>query len=319
MGIADRSYNREGQGGFGSGGFGGGGGFGQGGRGVRGLSITAWLVIVNSLIYLVQKLLAYPGGPRVSQTLQWPFEDPLTLFGHFSTATMIFRLEVWRLVSFQFLHANATHLIFNMIGLLVFGPMIEGYLGRKRYLAFYLLCGIAGGLLYLLLNLIGQSGLNVPGAVFTSPVTPLVGASAGVFGIIIGCARLEPNRTIMLIFPPIPLKLAWFAGGYVFIAVLTLVTRGNNAGGEAAHLGGAIAGFFFIRRAHLLADFFDVLEDSRKRVGEASDKRRRAKTAANEREIDRILAKVQDQGLHALSDTEKRLLNRASQNKRDVG
>lgn len=72
-------------------------------------------------------------------------------------------LEVWRLVSFQFLHANIWHVGFNMLGLYFFGSMVEQYLGRKRYAAYYLMCGLSGGVLYLILNLVGALGIPLPG------------------------------------------------------------------------------------------------------------------------------------------------------------
>ena len=107
---------------------------------------------------------------------------------------------MWRLIGFQFLHADMLHLMFNMIALYFFGPLIEGVLGGKRYLAFYLLCGIAGGLMYLLLNLAGYVWVDslgfveVPGLLFNAAGTPLIGASAGVFGVLVGvlgvCVRL---------------------------------------------------------------------------------------------------------------------------------
>jgi len=306
MGIADRQYDRNNRGfggGFGGGGVPTGGGLGR----LKLLSVTAWLVIINAAIFFFQQL--FGSG----------FANALTTYGHFSTDTLIFGVEFWRLLTFQFLHAHFWHLLFNMIGLLVFGPMVEGYLGRRRYLAFYLLCGICGALLYLVLNLIGAIGVSLPGALNVSTSTPLIGASAGVFGVILACARIEPNRKIMLLFPPVPLKLSWLAFGYVFIALLNLLTGGNNAGGDAAHIGGAAAGFFFITRAHLLTDFFDVLNDSRKKAQAIPEANRQKKRAAAEAEVDRILAKVQQDGLHSLSEKERETLRRASENKRSAG
>ncbi|MEO0482731.1 MAG: rhomboid family intramembrane serine protease [Planctomycetota bacterium] len=310
MGIADRQYDRNKRsfsggmgGGFGGGGVPTGGGLNR----LKFLSVTTWLILINCAIFFVQ---AVAGSG---------FANFLYTYGHFSTDTLIFRVEFWRLLTFQFLHANLMHLVFNMIGLIVFGPMVEGFLGRRRYLAFYLLCGICGGLLYLVLNLVGAAGVNLPGALAVSTSTPLIGASAGVFGVILACARIEPNRKIMLLFPPVPLKLSWLAFGYVFIALLNLLTGGSNAGGDAAHIGGAAAGFFFITRAHLLTDFFDVLNDSRKKAAAIPEAQRQRKRAAAESEIDRILVKVQNNGLQSLTDKERDALRKASEDKRSAG
>ncbi|MDX2117272.1 MAG: rhomboid family intramembrane serine protease [Planctomycetota bacterium] len=254
---------------------------------------------------------------------------PLDAYGHFSTFTGFQKLEVWRLVTFQFLHAGPMHIFFNMLGLWVFGPIVENRLGGKRYLAFYLTCGIFGGLTYLFLNLVGKivilnaPGLNfIPGLLFHDTTVPLVGASAGVFGVIMACAKIEPNTVVQLLFPPIPLKLRWMAYIYFIMAAANLLFGGNNAGGDAAHIGGAIAGFFFIRNSHLLMDFFDVFGDSR--PGKAKPSRGRTPgnvgpTARENAEVDRILAKVATQGLHSLTEDEKATLARSTQRSRDAG
>jgi len=161
---------------------------------------------------------------------------------------------------------------------------------------------------YLLLNLLGNGlGLQLPGVLVNSPWTPLVGASAGVFGVIMACAFIAPNAVVLVYF--IPMKLKFMAYGYVALAAYNLLSGGSNAGGDAAHIGGAIAGFFFIRNAHLLRDFFDVLGDSRK---PGKVRRRVAGRAVDHEEVDRILAKVQEEGLRSLSEREKAVLRSAS-------
>ena len=150
--------------------------------------------------------------------------DPLTRLGHFSTAegfffrrlnTTFLNIQVWRLITFQFLHAGIWHLVMNLFGLWVFGSLVEQNLGRKKYLAFYLMCGICGGLMYLVLNGLGQTGLPLPAFLPNDPRTPLVGASAGVYGVILACAYLMPNERVFLMFLPIPLRLKWVAYAYV--------------------------------------------------------------------------------------------------------
>ncbi len=236
--------------------------------------------------------------------------SPVQAYGHLSTAYGIYRFEMWRYVTFQFLHANITHIFFNMFGLWIFGGMVEQYLGSKRYAAFYLTCGIFGALSYLLLNLLGV-GLHrpIPGLLTDSIYTPLVGASAGVFGVIMACAYIAPNAIVQLIFPPIPMRLKWFAYGYVVVAAWNLLRGGANAGGDAAHIGGAIAGFFFIRNAHLLRDFFDIFGNARgrggARIGIAGT------IDSDSTEVDRILGKVAREGLGSLSEGERSTLRRA--------
>ncbi|GIW74412.1 MAG: hypothetical protein KatS3mg103_0934 [Phycisphaerales bacterium] len=221
-------------------------------RGGLPVSMSAMIILANVAIELL-KLIA-PG------LWVWLFD-----WGHFSTLRALFGLEVWRFVTFQFLHANLLHLAFNMIGIWFLGRLVEDQLGPKKYLAFYLVCGIFGGLMYLLLNLAGTIlGVRVPGVLLNDPATPLIGASAGVFGVVMACAYIAPNAVIQLLLPPIPMRMKTFAYGYVALTAVMLLMGSANAGGEAAHLGGAIAGFYFIRNSHLLMDFFDVFKDSRK-------------------------------------------------------
>ncbi|MHC5025936.1 MAG: rhomboid family intramembrane serine protease [Planctomycetota bacterium] len=234
---------------------------------------------------------------------------------HFSTARTVLKplklFEFWRFIGFQFLHADLTHLLFNMIGLFFFGPMAERYLGSKRYVAFYLLCGIFGAVMYLLLNLggfIATSVLerSVPILLVNSPWTPLIGASAGVFGVIMAGAFLAPNTRVllMLIFPMRIVTLAW---GLVIIALIAVVFGGNNAGGEAAHLGGAIAGFYFIRNPQHLHGFFDILGRA-----DPTSHHKPARAAPKQSEVDKILDKINQHGMHSLTEKEKRILNEAS-------
>ena len=300
MGLADRDYYRTNRP---TGGWSGPRGVGVGR--LSGWSVNTWIIVINVAIFLIGEMLPKYAFP-VSQDRFVPM-DRLEILGHFSTTLGFFKLEVWRLVTFQFLHANLTHIFFNMFGLFIFGSIVEQFLGSRRYLAFYLICGIFGGLTYLALNLIGAMGIDLRGALHVDPSTPLIGASAGVFGVIVACAYIAPNAIVQLILPPVPLRLKWFAYGYVGIAAANLfLFQGANQGGDAAHVGGAIAGFIFIRNAHLLTDFFDVFRDSRKpRAPKASRSRR---GGADDAEIDRILAKVGTQGIHSLTEAEKRTL-----------
>lgn len=297
MALSERGYARDGN------------GWRAPGAPWSALPVNTLLIIANIVVFVVQVFL-----PKGIVVLGLGKFDVIGFWGHFSTATL-FKLEVWRLISFQFLHAGILHLFMNMMGLYFFGAMVEQYLGKKKYLAFYLVCGICGGLAYLLLNLAGilaaKMGLtNIPGLLYGNAATPLVGASAGVFGVILACAFIAPNAVVQLLIPPIPLKMKFFAYGYVAIAFISVVFGASNAGGEAAHIGGAIAGFFFIRNSHLLRDFFDIFDDSRKKPDAPAP-------GQTDAEVDRILDKVRDKGLHSLSDKERATLERASQRKRN--
>lgn len=247
----------------------------------------------------------------------------LSSYLHFSTALAVWpRLEYWRFIGFQFLHANTAHLIFNMIGLFIFGAMVEQHLGSKRYLAFYLLCGMLGAFLYLILNVAGitveamvRHPVAVPGLLFTDPHTPLVGASAGIFGVLMAGAFLAPRAQLLLFFI-LPIEMRTLAYALVAIAFITVLTGGHNAGGEAGHLGGAIAGYYFIRRPHHLHGFFDFLgrvDPTSHHYRRSRRSGRRAQAAAARRdEVNRILDKIKREGLHSLTEQEKRVLRDAS-------
>jgi membrane associated rhomboid family serine protease len=169
---------------------------------------------------------------------------PLEAWSYFSFTTAVGGLQVWRWITFQFIHAGLGHIFGNMLGLYFFGPMIEQYLGRRRFLAFYLLCGMAGPVVYLFFAATGILGM--------SPGSPMVGASAGVFGILLAAAQIAPRTTVMLLFPPIPMQLRTLALVLLGLAAYTVFTQGHNAGGEAAHLGGAALGYLLIRNPRLL-------------------------------------------------------------------
>jgi membrane associated rhomboid family serine protease len=191
-------------------------------------SVSTWLIVINVAVFVLDQMTG----------------RQLTRLGHFSAATAIWGLQVWRFITFQFLHANLSHIFFNMLSLYFFGPMVESYLGRRRFLAFYLLCGAAGAGMYLVL---WRLGFLVSGA-----HTPLVGASAGIFGVLVAGATIAPDARVMLLFPPIPIRLRVLAWILIGIAAFTILTEGRNAGGEAAHLGGAALGALLIRRPQFL-------------------------------------------------------------------
>jgi len=306
MGLNDRDYSSDRGRGFSP----------------RRFSANTWIIGINVAVFLLQ---------AVSPTLG----PSIFGLGHFSTheVTLAGGLEFWRLVTFQFLHGGIGHVFFNMLGLYYFGPIVEGQLGAKKYTAFYLTCGIFGGVMYLLLNaggaLFAQMGWPmVPGLLFNDTRTPLVGASAGVFGVLMACAYIAPTAPVQLLFPPVAMKMRTLAYAYVGIAAVSLVFGAKNAGGEAAHLGGAVAGFFFIRNSHLLLDFFDVFSDSRTKERarvrrewqsvQKDQKRRDAarRPAADEVEVDRILSKVATRGIQSLSEGEKRTLDKATNDRR---
>lgn len=270
-------------------------------------------------------------GPIDPQNNRAPLFDPATrqligaqqfytmtldqAWGHFSTAKGFLSLEVWRFITFQFLHSGWTHIFLNMLGLWVFGPDVEAFLGRRRYLALYLTCGAFGAVAFLLLNFLGNTlgqQYRIPGLLFDDVTTPLVGASAGIFGIILAAAYVAPQR-MLYILGIIPMRQRPAAYLLIAIAAVQLILGSNNAGGEAAHLGGGLAGYFFIRRMYLLRDFFDVLGPEKPSKAKApTGKPPPAPPDPHAVEVDRILAKITATGQASLTDAERETLARAA-------
>ncbi|MGB0767761.1 MAG: rhomboid family intramembrane serine protease [Phycisphaeraceae bacterium] len=232
-------------------------------------------------------------------------------WGAFTASDAIFGFQIWRLVSFQFLHAGLFHILFNLVILFFLGRMLESYLGSKRYLAFYLLSGVGGGLFYLLLWAGGAitGNPNVPFLLQTGPDTPLVGASAGIYGVLVAVAVIAPAQRIQLLFPPITLTIRALALILIGIAVFMVMVGGPNDGGQAAHLGGAAIGYLLIKRSGLL-NWADRFSPSAIQAGYTKGRyeRRLKKEQAGREEIDRILAKVSEQGLQSLSKREQKIL-----------
>ncbi len=287
-------------------------------------SVTAWLLLINIAVFVLDKILM-KGGWAFGLDLGGAIVPmgPLELIGHLSATTAIEHLQVWRFITFQFLHADMGHIFGNMLALFFFGPFVERHLGSRRFLGFYLLCGLAGGVLYMLLwglgMLIGDP--RIPFLLSGSPASPMVGASAGIFGILVAAATVAPNMQVMLLFPPIPMKLKTLVWVFLGIAIFTVATTGHNAGGEAAHLGGAALGYLLIRRPQVLNIFDRASLDKLKpdelgrMLDRARDNQRQDKQRDLDAKVDRILDKVHREGLASLTQAEKRTLQRASKSK----
>jgi membrane associated rhomboid family serine protease len=244
--------------------------------------------------------------------------SPLRAWLQFTTAQAIVSfapdgtmqgLQFWRFLGYGFLHIGFQHLVLNMIGLWVFGGIVEERFGRRRYFAIFSVSVVAGALLFLVLNAFGialgggAGGLDIPGLLSSDPYTPLIGASAGVYGIILAAAWLAPDEEVLLFFIA-PVRIRTLALILLAVAVYALLSSGRNAGGEAAHLGGALAGWWVARRPHLLDDFFDLF-------GRRISPRSTRPLPVSEREIDRILDKVREKGLGSLNERERDTLRSA--------
>lgn len=265
-----------------------------------------WLLISNVGIFLLQALLTDRGAD--------PWElRPFEAIGFFSIETAFGQFQVWRLISFQFLHADFFHILFNMWMLYVMAPFLERWWGSRAFLLYYLLCGVGGALLYSLLVM--MPGILPDGMIGAR----LIGASAGVLGAIIGVAVLAPQGQIRLLFPPIAMKMRTFAILVLCLDLYILLTNSSNAGGSAGHLGGAMVGFLLMR-VPVLRGWLVKMANSKgvsvkivKKPKPQSKIRPKSELSGSESsEVDRILDKINNEGLQSLTDKERELLRRAA-------
>jgi membrane associated rhomboid family serine protease len=180
-------------------------------------SVTIWIIVITSIVSVIDMFSL--GG--ISQ------------FGALSLSG-VKRLFLWQIFTYQLLHAGPLHLIFNMLWLWMLGPIIEPILGKTRYLMLYIVSGLTGGALFLLCEAYGIGGID--------PRAMLVGASASILGVMAAAVCVAPRMPIRFWFPPITIELWVIFLVAILLALLAIRTWSNNAGGEAAHLGGAAAG-----------------------------------------------------------------------------
>jgi membrane associated rhomboid family serine protease len=174
------------------------------------------LIVINVVVFLLQG--SSPG--RLDELFAlWPLQ-PLD-------GQVYFRL--WQIVTYAFLHGGTTHLLFNMLGLWMFGEEVERYIGPARLLACYFASVITAAL----------SQLFIP-MLFHAPPAPTIGASGGVFGLLLAYALLFPTRKVIPLIPPIPMPAWLFATIYAGIELLLGVTGTLSGIAHFAHLGGMV-------------------------------------------------------------------------------
>jgi len=236
-------------------------------------------------------------------------------FAEFSIKSAIFQLRLWEFITFQFIHGSVGHLLFNCMGLYFFGPWMERWWGSKSFLLFYLLCGVAGAAFYVLLAYAGILR-------HVSPDTELVGASAGIYGILIGVAMVAPSMRVSLLLPPVTLTMRQLALYVMTFAVVMIVFDIFNAGGEAGHLGGAIMGAALVwlwREGGIFGarnqDPNAVAIRPRKIVPKIRPQTVIDLNASTE--VDAILEKISRDGFQSLTEEEKETLQAAAKRDQD--
>jgi membrane associated rhomboid family serine protease len=280
--------------------------------------VIKWLLITNTAVFILLGM-----GGRMFTLEGTPLEYVFTYY--LGLMPLGHGFLIWQLITYQFMHANFTHLLYNMFGLWMFGMEVEHVWGSKRFLWFYLLCGTAAGLSQLMLaplleptSVITASGMGIP----------TVGASGAVYAVLVAFALMFPDRYIFLYFL-IPIKAKYFIFGLIALGIFSIGDQSAIA--NLAHLGGAAAGYVYVLYSghrYPLQGFFE-------RVGSLMNARRFRKKESpyedvveakvfdikeppkTEQEraqmkIDEILDKISRGGYQSLTEDEKKILFEAS-------
>lgn len=180
--------------------------------------ITRTLIYANIGVFFIQNV---AGSSIEFSFALWPWSTPL--------------FHVWQLLTYGFLHASLSHLFFNMFALYMFGSDIEHELGAQRFLNYYLVSVVGAAVMQLVVTQwIG------------GPPVPTVGASGGVFGLLLAFGMFFPQRRIMLLIPPIPMRAWVFVTLYGLIELAMGVLGTEQGVAHFAHLGGMFAGFLLL-------------------------------------------------------------------------
>jgi membrane associated rhomboid family serine protease len=273
------------------------------------------LLIANVAVFIVQTVMRDTVGREVG---------PLTSLFGFIPSRSIFGLEIWRFVTYMFLHGGIGHILFNMLGLWMFGSQIEARWGRGPFLLYYLVCGLGGAVTYGLFNLFGIEAF-----------VPMIGASGAVYGILLAYGMMFPEA-IILIGLILPMKAKY---AVILFGLIELLSTASGSGGgvaHLAHLGGMASGFIFLRltipslragtglrnpwkrwrgKRRLRVVRPEARgETSRPQAPRPADTGRPAGSpppSADRAQVDAILDKISRDGLQSLTAQEQEILRRA--------
>lgn len=178
------------------------------------------LLILNGLVFAAQ---------------QFDYRFMVINFGLWPAGVTNSPFAPWQILTYGFLHGDFMHIAFNMFALWMFGRELELMMGARRFLTYYLTCVIGAAFVQLIV------------AKFTGAVYPTIGASGGVFGILLAFGMAFPNRMIMLIFPPIPMRAKYFVLLYGLLELYLGVSKSAPGVAHFAHLGGMLFGFLLLQ------------------------------------------------------------------------
>jgi membrane associated rhomboid family serine protease len=280
--------------------------------------VIKWMLILNAAVFVIFRL----GGQMYTfdgLRLDYLFDI------YFGLMPLGHGFYLWQLITYQFIHADFFHILFNMVfGLWMFGMEVEHVLGSRKFLTLYLVCGVVAGISQLIL-----APLLEPSSVVTpyGQGIPTIGASGAVFGVLVAFAMMFPDRYIFLYFL-LPIKAKYFVAILIAIGIWSI--GGHSAIANLAHLGGAVMGFFFI--SYLAHRFPWTLVDKVKwwinarttqrtsneyeTVGEAKvhdiTEAPLSEQEKHQKKVDEILDKISQAGYQSLSEEEKKILFEAS-------
>ncbi len=276
------------------------------------------LLIINTAAYLIVVL-----GGRMFTFDMMPLE---IVFNYYlGLMPLGHGFYPWQLVTYQFMHANFTHLLYNMFGLWMFGMEVEHVWGSRRFLGFYLLCGVAAGVSQLILAplLEPTSVISITGAGI-----PTVGASGAVYAVLVAFAMMFPDRYIFVYFL-LPIKAKYLIVALIAFGIFSIGDQ--SAVANLAHLGGAAAGFVYVVYLSRRFPFqgtverigwwmnsrrFRSKEEPNHEVVDAKvfdiNERPKTEQELNQLKIDEILDKISRGGYQSLTEEEKKILFEAS-------
>lgn len=180
--------------------------------------ITQALILINVAVFCLDIALNHMLSAYMAL---WPVQSPFFM--------------PWQIGTYAFLHGSITHLFFNMFGIWMFGGELERIWGPRRYMQFFAASVLAAAGAQLVISLLSGSP------------NPTVGASGGLFGLLLAFGMMFPNRTIMPLFPPIPMKAKVFVAIYGGIELFFGVTGTASGVAHFAHLGGMLGGWLMMR------------------------------------------------------------------------
>ena len=190
--------------------------------------VTKALLIANAVVFLLQMVL---GDAAMAPLMLWPFGSG----DNYSGAGFL----PWQLLTYGFMHGSFTHLLFNMLALLMFGAPLEHTWGDRRFLTYFLVCIVGAAVCQLA---VGAWTMAQGGDAY-----PTVGASGGVFGLLLAYGMLFPHQRVMLLIPPIPMKARTLVIVYGLAELMLGFTGWQPGVAHFAHLGGMLFGWLLIR------------------------------------------------------------------------